>query len=372
MVTTTSRDLNSLLVGAQDPGALINLTRGLSNDVSNSTPTSYQLFGVALMNLLKRYQNLGTAPYVSAQLQGQEEQAKRIMTQSEPGMPPNLQQQIRTAEAQAMNPTIQGAQQMQKTVSEQIAGVGDIIQQASNIGQWMQQQEQDKQKNALDLIFKYPDAVKQLDEKQRRDLEKQAGITSGIIEKLPSSKESWSEPYSLSSGELVQKNAKTGEIKILSKIETTNKAMDEAKTQQSSQALTLTNNLLQDDRYKAISGAWQTGWIPFTSGKKVFQQYNQLLGIMKLGARQLLKGQGQISNYEQKMLQDAITDMSQTLSEEDFKKSLLTARGVLRTNSGLETPIKVTNPETGEMVEANASGTEIFNLVSEGMIVEYK
>jgi hypothetical protein len=141
--------------------------------------------------------------------------------------------------------------------------------------------------------------------------------------------------------------------------------------QQNSQALQNINALLADDRYKSISGVTQTGSIPFVGDRTAVGLYDQLQGLLKLGIRGLIKGQGQVSDYEGRILADAASSLSRLTGEKQMKQALLKVRGVLRTNAGQETDVRVTNPN-GEVIErVLASGEEIYNLVSQGNIVEY-
>lgn len=147
---------------------------------------------------------------------------------------------------------------------------------------------------------------------------------------------------------------------------------EKAAQQQTSQALQAVNDLISGDRYKSISGPTQTGSIPFFGDRQAVGVYDQLQGILKLGARQLLKGQGQISDYEGKVLASAASSLTRLTSESQMRDALLKVRGVLRTNSGQETEVSVTNINTGEVIPSvMVSGEEVYRLVSEGNDVKY-
>ena len=213
---TTSRNLNNLLMGAQDPGTLLGAGRTQAANIAEAVPSSaYEKFGLALMQMLKQYQGLGTGKFVEAGLTGKEEAARRTMIEAEPGMPPSLQEQVRSADVAAMQPTITGAEEMRKTFLEQIQGLGSVLEQSQAIGKWMQESARQKQQDALNLVLKIPSAVKALDDKTKRDIEKSAGLQSGLIDLIPE-EEKWVQT-TLSDGSLAQKNTKTGEIKILVK-----------------------------------------------------------------------------------------------------------------------------------------------------------
>lgn len=121
----------------------------------------------------------------------------------------------------------------------------------------------------------------------------------------------------------------------------------------------------------AISGPIQTGSIPFTAGSTTKNQYEQLKGILALDKRTLLKGSGQISDYESRVLDRAASDLGRNQTESDFKKSLQKVRGVFTTAAGLEADVKVTSP-SGEVIVSTATRAEIDQLIREGNKVDYQ
>lgn len=146
-----------------------------------------------------------------------------------------------------------------------------------------------------------------------------------------------------------------------------------AAQQSASQSIGIVNNLLSGDRYKSISGATQTGSIPFFGDRTAVNEYDQLQGLLKLGVRSLLKGQGAVSDYEGKILGQAASSLSRLTSEGEMKKALQKVRGVLKTNNGQTTTVNVTNPKTGETIKgADLSGAEIYHLISEGNTIDYQ
>lgn len=145
-----------------------------------------------------------------------------------------------------------------------------------------------------------------------------------------------------------------------------------AAQQSASQSIGIVNNLLNGGRYKAISGVAQTGSIPFFGDRTAVNEYNQLQGLLKLGVRSLIKGQGSISDYEGKVLGQAASSLSRLTGETQTKQALQTVRGILKTNNGQITPVTVLNPQTGERITTDLSGPEIYQLVSEGNVIEYK
>jgi hypothetical protein len=144
-----------------------------------------------------------------------------------------------------------------------------------------------------------------------------------------------------------------------------------AAQQAASQSLGIINNLLSGDKFKSITGVGQSPLSYIGLGAGV-REFNQLKSQLALGARSLLKGSGAVSDYEAKVLQDSTSSLGRELDNDSFKQALLTVRGVIKTNNGQVTPVQVTNPATGETVEAELSGAEIYQLNSEGNVITYK
>lgn len=74
---------------------------------------------------------------------------------------------------------------------------------------------------------------------------------------------------------------------------------------------------------KPITGAMQIGpYIPGSPAKYTEQVYKQLKGLLSLDNVSKLKGQGQVSDAERRLLEDAASKLDRNLSDEDFKKVL--------------------------------------------------
>ena len=87
-------------------------------------------FNMALMGLLKNYQQMGTKPFAVQGFDAQQAQNQRISQETPSnliGANPNVQSSVRNAFAGALTPTIQGAQNSQQTYGEQIRSLGDVI-----------------------------------------------------------------------------------------------------------------------------------------------------------------------------------------------------------------------------------------------------
>lgn len=108
-------------------------------------------------------------------------------------------------------------------------------------------------------------------------------------------------------------NAETGELEAVagSEVSDTVKEM-----------LTVIDKLRKSNT-RGITGVNQIeSKIPGTNAKRVEALYNQIQGMLSLENRQKLKGQGQISDYEFKVLSQAASALTRDLSDEDFQATL--------------------------------------------------
>lgn len=153
---------------------------------------------------------------------------------------------------------------------------------------------------------------------------------------------------------------------------TEEKQIQNEANQAASQSLGIVNNLLSDDKYTKITGAGQNPLnVLGISNADSINQYNQLQGLLKLGIRKLIKGQGQISDYEGKILGQAASNLGRNLSNDEFGKALKQIRGVIKTNNGQSTTVVVTD-KNGKKHIGDLTGPEIYEAVSDGNTVEYK
>lgn len=146
---------------------------------------------------------------------------------------------------------------------------------------------------------------------------------------------------------------------------------EQATQQSTTQSLGLINSLLSGDRYKAISGATQTGSIPFLGDRAAVNEYDQLQGLLKLGVRSLIKGQGAVSDYEGKVLGQAASSLSRLTSESQFKEALQKVRGVLQTNNGGETDVIIKDKNGKVLGQGSLNGDDIYEAINDGNTVEY-
>lgn len=129
----------------------------------------------------------------------------------------------------------------------------------------------------------------------------------------------------------------------------------------------IVDKILEDS--DAISGLIQTGLIPFTDGRQTAKYYSQLKGLLSLEKRQMLKGQGAISDFEFKVLSDAASSITRWSSEDDFKQALIDIRGTFTNAAGHATQVKVSkgsNSKTGELTR-----DEIADAIKQGYTVVY-
>lgn len=74
---------------------------------------------------------------------------------------------------------------------------------------------------------------------------------------------------------------------------------------------------------KPITGVSQIeAMIPGTNAQKTVNLFNQLVSMLSLENRQKLKGSGQISDYESKVLEKAASSLTRSLSDDDFRATL--------------------------------------------------
>ena len=180
-----------VLVSGRDPGALLRVTRGIAQDVAQNIPnlSQSQSFGLALMNLLRQYQQLGTRPLVEQELGAREAQVQRLTTTPQEliGAAPSVQAGVRTAAIQALQPTITGAIGGQKTFTEQIKGLGDVLGQARQLlvdSETQQNRLRDDARGVIRDAFTIggAEALKNLNPEELIRLEKEAGYPKGYIQ----------------------------------------------------------------------------------------------------------------------------------------------------------------------------------------------
>lgn len=189
----------------------------------NAPPSGVQAgsvdqFNTAVQGLLQKYQQMGTKPFVTQGLDAQQEQANRISAptqQSLIGAAPSLQNSVRSNAAQAVQPTIQSAQNSQQTFGEQLNSFGSAVQTAQN---FMQTYKADQDKTKADAVNTINNVIalggsqglKSLIDSQP-DIFKVAGLDSntylnGVLPHLTSQEQ---QAQALQSAQLQQANQKS-------------------------------------------------------------------------------------------------------------------------------------------------------------------
>lgn len=126
------------------------------------------------------------------------------------------------------------------------------------------------------------------------------------------------------------------------------------------------NNLLQDKNLGSISGLIDQ-FIGGYAGDSVLtkNRYDQLMNTLLVLDRGKLKGQGAITDFETKMLRDAISSLSRGVNDSQFKQGLLDIRGILNLNSGYTVPA-IVNGQNRE-IDRN----QYYDLVRQGTPVKF-
>jgi len=156
-----------------------------------------QRFNLALMNLIKRAQGMGTGAFQRRGFELEERQAERVLKQAEPGFTPTQQAAIRGAEAGALRPSILGAERGAQTFAEQLRGFGTAMDRAQAIGtmlynveQQKYEKEQQEKKQWFDVLSEIStDEWNAMDDKTQSMFSKHLGISKDIIGMITQEKE---------------------------------------------------------------------------------------------------------------------------------------------------------------------------------------
>ncbi len=158
------------------------------NDIQGSNPrgNSYQIFNSALMNMLKKYQTLGTKPSQMTQIGLQNQQADKVLAQSEGGFSPSQQSSMRNAQVSAIQPSITGSENRQQTYEQQLGAFGNVLNASRDYAQSQMEaqvkHEEDTRKSIQDAIDTYGSkAFEGLDEKALAQIEKDANYPKGYL-----------------------------------------------------------------------------------------------------------------------------------------------------------------------------------------------
>lgn len=185
------RNLTGLSLQSGEPFAIQRTGQQLASNVAQSVPP-YRLFGQALTELLKQYQQIGTAKFTGAELGARQEQARRVLGKTPQeliGASPQLQSQVRGVQAGALEPTISGAGELKRTFTEQLKGLGGAIEQARALIKEGEESENKRRDDARTIIrdaltLAGGSAFQGADPKEVEQLEKMSGYPKGYIQNL--------------------------------------------------------------------------------------------------------------------------------------------------------------------------------------------
>lgn len=131
-------------------------------------------------------------------------------------------------------------------------------------------------------------------------------------------------------------------------------------------------NILSDPNFDQAFGpkALITTMVPGTPQYTIAAQIQQIKDQISLTAREKLKGQGQISNYEGLMLANAQTALRIGMNPTDARQELINVKGILTTAAGGETKVLVSDGKGGTQVVL-ANGQTITEMRADGLSVNY-
>lgn len=101
-------------------------------------------------------------------------------------------------------------------------------------------------------------------------------------------------------------------------------------------------------------------------------QIDNIISQLALAARGQLKGQGQVSDFEGRLLSKAQTSLTIGTNPTDAKRELAQIRGAILTSSGKTVAVKITDPKTKQSSVIYANQAGIQQAVDDGLTVEYQ
>ena len=147
---------------------------------------------------------------------------------------------------------------------------------------------------------------------------------------------------------------------------------ENAKTKGNLDSINTINTLLGNKELDNISGfLGQAVGGMWGDAKTAKTQFNQIAGLIQLAKAGSIQGQGAISEFERKILRESAAAIDRGQSDEDFRKALVKIRGAYMTSSGLEAPVKIIDPTTGQSEVQNLNTQEIDDFIGDGAIIEY-
>lgn len=342
--------------GSKDPIA--------SSTASSASGISTQTFGTKLMDMLKKYQNIEKAPFLGQTYNAQEEQANRVsQTPSNLiGASPSIQAGARSANVNAMNPTISGLEQAGQTFTSQLNTFQDILGQAQNIQKLIQDNEQTAVKNSQTLVETAigagSDAISALIESQP-DLVKKAGYDAktltGIAKALKAKEDLEARKITSATtpeiklvdigGTKYEYNPVTGEY-TAPKVPTLPPAQ---KVEQANKIIGDIDALLKSPYLNQAIGPIQSQWPQILRGGErnaVDASIDNLIASLAIENLSLLKGP--MSDKDIQFIKEASSKLKKNVSESAFRNELESLKAKF-----VEIKNKASGNATGEVLELN-------------------
>ncbi len=172
-------------------------------------------------------------------------------------------------------------------------------------------------------------------------------------------------------------SSRANALKIASEIQQANSVGDTKKSEALS-GLQLVNTIIDSGKLSKITGYSRSLTGKWLDTAEVRGQVKQLLAILTLENRQKLKGQGTITDYEQKILENASNAFASALdpksgtialTEEQLERQLNQVRGVFQNAAGLPANVVVQKGNAKEVVKATRQ--QIEQMIADGYSVEY-
>lgn len=171
----------------------------------------------------------------------------------------------------------------------------------------------------------------------------------------------------LSKEELALKREKQATTQVIDP--TTGKPTSELKLQAKDSAKALLDKVISGKGTSAVGGSriFGTQYIPGSKGADFTVQFDNLKSLLSLDNIKLLKGQGQVSDAERKLLSDASAKISLSQSEKEFKSAL----SEVYIGLGGSQKVILENPRTGEKAEVTIDANGLQQAKADGLTVKY-
>lgn len=140
-------------------------------------------------------------------------------------------------------------------------------------------------------------------------------------------------------------------------------------------SINLINSLLGSEALSDITGSveqYRPSLLLGAKGNLAKNQYDQVKGMLSLENRSKLKGQGAVSDFEGRVLEQAASSLGRNLSNSDFTKQLKQIRGSIATSHGLTADVLITDPTSKQSQVVNSDSARIAKAIQDGLLIEYQ